>query len=986
MLACPAFINLRKLRAPNAVMNPVKALSKFVQEQKWLLFHRKSSRKDCEGRQLVNCLYQAGFGRFADTGGLAHYVHQLQSGVSLEVLAEDLVKSAEFQARHGSSLVVDRRFVTAMYRSGLGREPDSGELASWLAEGEKGVTRAKVLAAFAGSTEARDRHRRQLGRCLCQAAFGRTVDEAELARLLPQLQSGVPMEVLAENLVRLAEFQARHGRGGSVDQEYICVLYRDTLGRPPKPNDLASWLAEAEKGATRAGVLLAIGTSLEALEKLVAQTQGARSQDRSLANALFKTALGRPADLEGLAHVIQQLQSGASLEDLADNLVRSPEFQRLHGDSARVDIKYISALYRDGLGREPDLASLAHWLTKAEEGGTQATVLAGVAGSEEATEKLQFDGLDTDAIYRRWVRENDTIGEADRAMIRAHLAGLPFRPLISVIMPIEMTNEVTLRESFDSVVAQLYPHWELCLTSNAATCALVKSLFTEPIARDPRIKVIQTNDAESVVAAANAAFGLATGEFVTLLWTDDLLPEQALYEVAFELGRLEQIDIVYTDSDRIDLEGERYDPWFKPGWDPDLLLAQDYISRLAVYRKTLIEKIGFLRPEFDGAELHDLALRATNATARNKIRHLPSILYHRRKKAGASRPSDPLSDLRAADTTRRAVRDHLDARGDKEAVLEAVPLFRGAIRVKWPLPKNLPLVSVIIPTRDRRDLLARCVDGVLHRTDYSNLELLILDNESIESTTLTLFKTLVREEGRVRILHQPGPFNHSALNNVGARAAHGEVLVLLNNDIDVIESNWMRELVSQAIRPEVGIVGAKLLYADERVQHGGIVLGPSDAVHVHRLAARNDPGYFGQLALTRTLSAVTGACAAIRRSVFFEVDGFDETNLPVAFNDIDLCLKIGNRGYRVLWTPFAELVHLESASRGRANADPAQHLHGLQHLRKTWGALTESADPFHNPNLRFTWDDLEIPSAPRRQKPWRFVFEQFYILKQHFPR
>jgi GT2 family glycosyltransferase len=618
-----------------------------------------------------------------------------------------------------------------------------------------------------------------------------------------------------------------------------------------------------------------------------------------------------------------------------------------------------------------------------EKGVTRTMVLAAVAGSDEAKEKIQTHGLDSDALYRRWIRENDTIGEVDRAMIRTHLSGLPFRPLISVILRIERMTEVTLRESLNSVITQLYPCWELCLTANATTCAWLTKILPDAIAQDPRIKVIQTNDT-TVAAATNAALSSATGEFVTLLGTDDLLAEQALYEVAFELGRHGQIDVVYTDSDQISLDSLRSDPWFKPGWDPDLLLAQDYLDHLAVYRRTLLAKIGFLRPGFDGAELHDLALRATAMIGPGKIRHIPAVLYHRRKKT--SQPTDPVAELSATNASRRAVRDHLDAQGNKEAILESVPQFHRAIRVRWPLPKDPPLASVIIPTRDRADLLARCVHGVLHRTDYSNLELLIIDNESAESTTLALFEALAREEYRVRILHHPGPFNHSALNNAGAREALGEVLVLLNNDIEVIDPNWMSELVSQVIRPDVGIVGAKLLYSDQRVQHGGIALGPFDVVHLHRLAARNDAGYFGQLALTRTLSAVTGACAAIRRSVFFEVGGFDEVNLPVAFNDIDLCLRIGNRGYRVLWTPFAELVHLESASRGRDSADHAQHVNGLQHLRKTWGAITESADPFHNPNLRFTWDGLEVPSAPRREKPWRFLFEEFCTLQRHFPR
>jgi GT2 family glycosyltransferase len=300
------------------------------------------------------------------------------------------------------------------------------------------------------------------------------------------------------------------------------------------------------------------------------------------------------------------------------------------------------------------------------------------------------------------------------------------------------------------------------------------------------------------------------------------------------------------------------------------------------------------------------------------------------------------------------------------------------------------LVSVIIPTRDRADLLAQCIEGVLHRTDYRNLELLIVDNRSIEPATLTLFDRLVREESGVRILRHPGQFNYSALNNAAAREATGEVLLLLNNDINVIESGWLREMVSQALRPDIGIVGAKLLYANEQVQHGGIVLGPGGAVaHVHRLAERNDPGYFGQLALSRTLSAVTGACAAIRRAVFFEVGGLDEVNLPVTFNDIDLCLRVGDYAYRVVWTPFAELYHTECASRGFDQANPAKRARFLrewEHMRKTWGSLLDSADPFHNPNLRYSWEGFEIPAWPRRRKPWRDLGEQVLNFQRHFPR
>jgi O-antigen biosynthesis protein len=606
------------------------------------------------------------------------------------------------------------------------------------------------------------------------------------------------------------------------------------------------------------------------------------------------------------------------------------------------------------------------------------TVLAAAAGSDKALEKLVPRARDEERTYAHWVAWNDTIRDADRAAIHARIASLPFSPLISVIIPASSTSEVAFSKSFKSVVTQLYPYWELCATVDDASHPLLSKIFGDSAARDPRIKVTQRDNINCTAAAAKAALSLATGEFVAFLRVGDILAEQALYEVASELGGNEQTDIIYTDHDQISLDDERSNPWFKPGWDPDLLLAQDYISDLVVYRRTLVEKVGFLRPEFEGAEFHDLALRATAATTRDRIRHLPAILYHRYEESKTIHSEDALSALRAVAASRRAVRDHLDSRGHTEALVKPAVQIPSANRIVWPLPNDAPLVSVIIPTRDRADLLAQCVAGVLHRTDYCNLELLIVDNESVESATLALFDRLTHADSRVHILHLPGPFNYSTLNNAAARKARGEVLLLLNNDIDIIDPGWLREMVSHALRPDVGIVGAKLLYANEQIQHGGIVLGPAGAAtHVHRLVNRNDPGYFGQLALARSLSAVTGACMAIRRQVFFEAGGLNEANLAVAYNDVDLCLRVGDRGYRVVWTPFAELFHLECASRG-LDVTPAKRdllSRELEYMRTTWGALFESADPFHNPNLLFAWDGLHVPSVPRRQRPWQSCVE-----------
>ncbi len=707
-----------------------------------------------------------------------------------------------------------------------------------------------------------------------------------------------------------------------------------------------------------------------------------------LVNSIYKAAFGRLVEPEGLANRIHQLQSGASLEDLAEEFVVSPEFLTRHGTSRSVDTKYLTALYRDGLGLKPDLKYLAHWLAEGKKGATRAKVLAAVAGSAEALEMGDLPKLNAITPYSRWVALNDTISDSDRAAIRAHIAGLPFRPLISVIMPISRTFEAALRESLHSVIRQLYPQWELCIAVDAVAGPLLKAILDEQSAGDPRIRLTQPPAAESCAAATNAALKLAKGEFVAFLRIGDLLPEHALYEVAIEIAANPRADVIYSDNDQISADGQRVNPWFKTGWDPDLLLAQHYISDLAVYRRTLVEEVGYLRPDFEGDGFHDLALRASAATTSDRLRHIPAILYHKGDEYKAIHSENALPGLLTIAASQRAVRDHLDSRGDKEAVLKPAPQIADAIRVIWPIPELPPLVSVIVPTRDRTDLLARCVEGVLHRTDYPNLELLIVDNGSIEPATQTLFDQLTREDSRVRILRQPGPFNYSALNNTAAREANGEILLLLNNDIDVIEPGWLRELVSQALRPDVGIVGAKLLFPNERVQHAGLVIGPEgQVVHLYRFAGRDDPGYCGQLALARTFLAVTGACVAIRRSVFFEVGGLDEINLPVAFNDVDLCLRLGEHGYRVVWTPFAELFHLECASRGLDSDDPVKRQRADREWRymcKTRRSLLETGDPFHNPNLLFHWDYQEIPSTPRRQKPWHYIVEEVLNLNRYF--
>jgi GT2 family glycosyltransferase len=716
-------------------------------------------------------------------------------------------------------------------------------------------------------------------------------------------------------------------------------------------------------------------------------TKLAQLGDHSLlVNSLYKTAFGRIADPDGLATFSNQLDLGLSLEVVAEQIVTSSEFQIRHGSNKEVNIKYLAAIYRDGIGAQPDLDSMALWLGKGKNEVTRAQVLTAVANRAVTLERALLAMPHGQATYRRWVAVNDTLGSADRAAIRTHIAGLPFRPLISVVMPLGKTSEVTLRESFNSVTTQLYPYWELCLAVDPFAEPLLTAILRDQTTRDLRIRVTRLNKVESAATATNAALSLASGEFVTFIRAGNILAEHALYEFAFAVGGGDWPDIVYSDHDHLTADGHRTNPWFKPGWDPDLLLAQDYISGSTVYRRSLIEAVGCLRGGFEGAEFHDLALRATAATTPNRVLHVPAILYHRRDGEESIHSESALAGLRAADASCRAVRNHLDSRGHSEASVKRAPQIPSSIRVVWPLPASEPLVSIVIPTRDRPDLLAQCVEGILHRTDYCNLEVLIVDNGSTEPASLTLFDQLTSSDSRVSILSHPGPFNHSALSNAAARVASGEVLLLFNNDIDVIDSSWLRELVSHAIRPDVGVVGAKLLYANGQIQHGGIVLGPNgQIVHVHRLANRNDPGYCGQLALARTLSAVTGACAAIRREVFFEVGGLDEVNLALAFNDVDLCLRVGDYGYRVVWTPFAELFHLDSASAGLDDhpVKRSRLMREFQYMQESWGSLMESADPFYNPNLLFAGEYFEVPSTPRRRKPWRSVFEEYLQVERN---
>lgn len=572
--------------------------------------------------------------------------------------------------------------------------------------------------------------------------------------------------------------------------------------------------------------------------------------------------------------------------------------------------------------------------------------------------------------YQRWIQEHDTLTDADRQQIRAHIDSLPQRPLISIVMPAYDSDERRLREAIASIRSQLYPHWELCIADDASPSPLVATVLEELAASDCRIKWTRRETNGHIAAATNSALELATGMFVAFMDHDDLLAEQALYEVAVELNAHPDADLIFSDEDLVDDTGRRYSPYFKPDWNLDLFLGYNMVNHLGVYRRALVERLGGMRLGFEGSQDYDLALRVVAATDPSRIRHIPSVLYHWRQSVG-----NTFSELhldRCVEAGRAAIRAHLHSVDCAGAEVLAHPTIREFTRVQWPLPAVLPRVSIIVPTRDRADLLARCVSGVLHRTDYHDFELIIVDNDSVEIETNILLQGLAPDP-RVRILPFAGKFNYSTMNNHAVELATGEIVVLLNNDIDVIRGDWLREMVSHLLRPQVAAVGAKLLYANNTIQHAGVALGTGGvAGHIGVGKPRDDRGYFGLHTLVREVSACTAACLALKREAYLEVGGLEETHLPVAFNDVDLCIRLRQRGYKIIWTPFAELYHLESATRGPdttpQNAPRARR--EVEYMRKRWGMVLD-ADPFYNPNFSRGDTHFSLAFPPLREKPWR---------------
>lgn len=555
------------------------------------------------------------------------------------------------------------------------------------------------------------------------------------------------------------------------------------------------------------------------------------------------------------------------------------------------------------------------------------------------------------SAYQRWLTAH---GEAARASVpRATEAG----PAISVVMPVCDPPVDLLRQAIASVTDQAHRAWQLCIADDASEDPAVRVLLSEA-ADDPRINVTFRGERGHISAASNTALAAATGDIVCFLDHDDLLAPDALAIIAGAFERQPDLAMVYSDEDKIDENGVRFDPHFKPDWNQDLLLSQNYICHLMAIRRPLVERLGGFTLGLEGSQDHDLALRVAEAVSPDRIKHIRAVLYHWRATPGSTAIGVEAKPY-TVEATRRALQAHHDRAGDG-AVTRTVP---NGWRTIYPLPKDPPVVSIIVPTRDRVELLRRCIDGARRGTRYPSVEILVIDNGSREASTLAYLDQL-RGSGAARVLEDHGDFDFSRLNNNAVKAARGSVLCFLNNDVEPLSPDWLDEMVAHALRPGIGVVGAKLLYPDQSIQHGGIILcGDHVARHLHVGLDEDAHGYWGRAAAVQSLAAVTGACMVVGREAFEDVGGFDEA-FPVDFGDIDLCLRLGENGYRTLWTPHAVLVHHESASRGTfiTRAKQERYEAARAAMVERWGQRL-SSDPHYHPYLSIRPEDKPFSLA-----------------------
>jgi GT2 family glycosyltransferase len=586
--------------------------------------------------------------------------------------------------------------------------------------------------------------------------------------------------------------------------------------------------------------------------------------------------------------------------------------------------------------------------------------------------RMDADGDQARAAYAVWQKQRE-MTDADRRRLRGEAQAMAHPPRISVIMPVYNTPEFYLRRAVESVLRQTYPHWELCLVDDGSTAKHVDRVVRRYASLDSRIKYLRRARNGGIASASNDALAAATGDFIALLDHDDELAEHALSSVARAIVQHPEADFLYSDEDKLEMDDRRTNPFFKPDWCPDFFLTCMYTCHLGAYRTELARRVGGFRSEFDNAQDYDLALRIVahiqneerakaghGSGEERRIRHVPDVLYHWRKIPGST-AIDHEAKPKAAGVAIRAVQSYLDA-VHRPGMVEPGP-SPGLQRVRYAI-QGTPKISIVIPSAgrpavihgQRTTFIGHIVRSIRSQSSWTNYEILVVDNDDMPPE-------LQRQLDDLGVIRIPftAPFNLSAKINLGAAKADGEFLLLLNDDMEVITPDWLECMLEHAQWPEVGAVGAKLLFPDGRLQHAGVTLLDGKPHHHFYGWPGHDPGYFGSHILTRNYSAVTGACLMTKTELFQELGGFDE-GLPLNFNDIDFCLRIRRRGFRIVFTPYAQLFHFESASKAGCFA------HEVDAFVKRWGG-EYPLDPFYSPHLAADSIDYRLPTVKRDAVP-----------------
>ncbi len=620
------------------------------------------------------------------------------------------------------------------------------------------------------------------------------------------------------------------------------------------------------------------------------------------------------------------------------------------------------AVYLTGLSRFPRLQSSLLAVTRRGLGPALQALTAGVRQHgpfgywhQSGVAARTTEAHDTNLDYRRF-RQLHQLTDERAATIAHDITAFERRPLISIVMPVYNAPLEWLRRAISSVETQLYENWELCIVDDCSTQQRVVDFLKS--LNHPRMRVRLLKQNKNIAGATNEAIAMCTGEYIALLDNDDELTIDALFEVVAAINAQDP-DMIYSDEDFIDLDGELSNPHFKPDFSPDLLLSHNYITHLLVLQRGLLDRAGLLDSRYDGAQDYDLVLRASEMA--RCVHHIPKVLYHWRQSEGST-SFDEEAKPKALVRTRRVLEETLRRRGIEGTVEPAN--MRYFFRIKREIPDDVPpLVSIIVPFKDQPKLLEACVQSILNRSTYSNFEIIGISNNSERPETFALMRQLAAEDRRIRFLEYNVPFNFSKINNYGVSQAKGEYVVLLNNDVEIISWDWIESMLEHSMRVEVGVVGGKLYYPDHSIQHAGIIVGIGGyAGHAHKHFLGNRTGYFNRLHLIQDVSAVTGAWMMVKKSLYEELGGLDEKHLGVACNDVDFCLRARELGYYNIFTPYAEAYHHESKSRGYEDTPEkiARFEREKGYFQERHKEILERGDPFYNPNLALDSEGFEL--------------------------